>query len=546
MSVREPTLGGAARNLGFGFLVSAFLPAQDVLWVDTEPQSVTSYRWSVDAFGDFNLDGYGDLAMGIQPDTSQQGIGELRILSGVDGSTIWPSPGSPSISNLYFYAAGDVDGDGRPDAAMIIGGPTSFSRNLQVLSLATNQILYTVGPFSTAFLSSLFSNRIAGHMDVDGDGRSEIVALSSATMESNVYVINSNGTIRYTIPALALGWIAESVAAMPDLDGDGGDDFVVGAHMPGVMGGVFAVSGRTGRLLHFSAGIRPGDVLSGAVCDAGDVDGDGVHDYAAATYLFVPTNRIALFSGATGALIRDYAYRSGVDSMVGNLDADLDGVPDLIVGNGGFQLAPGVSGQLRCYSGRDGSILWNYNSTSTSSSDTVNVRNLSNLGPQSGSPYPVVAWLHQDYRGVGRAVGLRANLLGAGPVRDAAFSSTGTPPLVGMRTIPNGVQIHASNAPPGALAWLLLGGGSQTSFGGVTVPMQLDPFGLPGLTVLVPPFLTTTSVAGTQGFDAGFASVALPVAGLDPLGIPFAAQWLFLDPPTGGFAITDRHDFRFR
>lgn len=528
------------------FALAFVMPSrsQELLWVDTEVNSITTYRHSVDAIGDVNGDGFADLAMGFQPDTSQQAVGELRVLSGLDGSVLWPLTGNPSPSVFVVFATGDVDRDGVPDIATVIGGPGSFNRRLQVLSLVTGQAIYTTVPFSTAFLSTLFSNRIAGHIDVDGDGRSEVVALSSGTTESNVYLINSNGTLRYTIPALALGWIAESVAAMPDLDGDGGDDFVVGAHMPGVMGGVFAVSGRTGRILHFSAGIRPGDVLSGAVCDAGDVDGDGIHDYAAATYLFVPTNRIALFSGADGSHIRDYAYRAGDDSMIGNVDADQDGVPDLIVGNGGFQVGQNVYGQLRCFSGRDGSVLWNYSSTSVS--ERVDVRNLVSLGPQRGSPYPVIAWLHMDYRGVGRVVGLRTNLAGQGAVYDASFSSTGSPPLIGLSATSAGVRIHAAGAPPGSLAWLILGGGSQTSFGGVTVPMQLDPFGLPGLTMLVAPFLTTTSVAGTQGNDAGYTSVVLPVSQLDPFGIHFAAQWLFLDPPTGAYAITDRHDFRFR
>jgi outer membrane protein assembly factor BamB len=528
------------------FALSLMTPlrSQELLWVDTEVNSITTYRWSVDAIGDVNGDGFADLAMGIQPDTSQQRVGELRVLSGRDGSVIWPLAGNPSLSDFFFFATGDVDGDGVPDIARVIGGPGQFNRRLEVLSLVTGQTIYTTVPFSTAFLSTLSSNRIAGHMDVDGDGRSEVVALSSGTTDSNVYLINSDGTLRYTIPALALGWIAESVAAMPDLDGDGGNDFVVGAHMPGVMGGVFAVSGRTGRILHFSAGIRPGDVLSGAVCDAGDVDGDGIHDYAAATYLFVPTNRIALFSGADGSHIRDYAYRAGDDSMIGNVDADQDGVADLIVGNGGYLVAPGLGGQLRCFSGRDGSVLWNFSSTSVS--DRVVVRNLVSLGPQQGSPYPVVAWLHMDYGGVGRVVGLRTSLAGQGPVYAASFSNTGSPPLIGLNTTSAGVQIHAADAPPGSLAWLILGGGSQASFGGVNVPMQLDPFGLPGITMLVAPFLTTTGVAGTQGNDVGYSSVVLPVSRLDPNGIHFAAQWLFLDPPTGAYAITDRHDFRFR
>lgn len=394
------------------------------------------------------------------------------------------------------------------------------------------------------------AQKLAGNFDVDGDGRCEVVAITSTTRESDVYVYNSSGSLRYVLPALANGWIAESVATLDDVDGDGGDDFVVGAHRPGIGGGVFVVSGRTGAIVRLSLDPQPGDVISGAVCNAGDVDLDGVDDYAAASYVFSRGTRIVIFSGATGAILQSWGdYWADYDSVAGGFDADLDGIPDLVVGSGGYQVAPNLWGQVRCYSGRDGSILWNHDTVSPA--DNMRPRTMIALGPQPGSPYPVIAW-YDAGSFVSRIIALRTNPPGAGAVFGAPASSTTDLPSIGMRAVGTGsvrgtatdIRIQTAEGPPSALAWLLLAGADDLSFGGVTFPQPLDPLGLPGLTLYVPPFLVLPTQLGAQGADPGFGAIDLPIPSLNPTGIPFAAQWLLLDPATGAFAATARHEFR--
>ncbi|MGE3174035.1 MAG: FG-GAP repeat domain-containing protein [Planctomycetota bacterium] len=534
-------------------LVSPAGHAQGTAWIDMDPAGTPSFRQSIDLFGDFDGDGCADILLGYSPNRFGS-YGETRILSGRDGSLLFPTSLPANQAMLGFvHEAGDVDGDGHPDLALIRGPATTpITHRLEVWSPFLGSQLWFTSPHSQYYGGTSLRSQVAGNIDVDGDGRSEIVVLSADSLESDVYVYNSNGSLRYLLPALAYGWIANSVAAMPDLDGDGGDDFVVGAHVPGSHGAVWVISGRTGSLIRITPDIQPDDVLSSAVCDAGDMDLDGVHDYAAASYPSAPGTRIAVFSGRTGAVIHSWGdYGTDRDGMTGNVDCDLDGVPDLVVGAAGYQVSPVHFGQVRCYSGRDGSVLWNL--STTDNNDPVRPGTMIALGPQPGSPYPVVAWLHRNWAGQGRIVALHTELLGAGAVQGVAASSTSNLPLIGMRKVQNGsannIRIHSAGGPPGAIAWLLLAGAGDTAVSGATIPLALDPLGLTGLTLYVPPVLTATTLlgsAGGSGMDAGFGAIDLPIPALEPNGIPFAAQWLLLDPPTGAFAATARHEFRAR
>ena len=90
--------------------------------------------------------------------------------------------------------------------------------------------------------------------------------------------------------------------------------------------------------LHSVEGIDPDGRLGQSVASLGDIDGDGVGDYAYGTpqaSSALGTGRVSLVSGATHAVLATVEglgfFQLGA-SMDGVGDADLDGVPDLIVG----------------------------------------------------------------------------------------------------------------------------------------------------------------------------------------------------------------------
>jgi hypothetical protein len=533
--------GSSTNAVLVALLLGGALQAQERIWT----LAGGGNDWfSIDAFGDFDGDGAQDILAGVvwnivNPTANGGGI---RILSGATGATL-----HQRVTGSVIRDAGDMDNDGQRDFAMLSPGPLLQTVSVNMVSFATNQILWFVyGPPYFGTLGQRWTNQMCGNLDLDGDGRPDLVAITSDVRESDVYAYNNAGTLLYRLPVRAFGWVALNVVAMPDMDGDGCAEFLVGCIEPSGRGAVVVVSGRTGAIGRISYGLLPGDSIGGAICNAGDVDQDGMADYAAASYWSSPLTSIVIYSGRTGAVIRSWNdYWTGDGGMIGNLDVDLDGVPDLLVGNGGWIAHPGVYGQVRAYSGRDGTVLWNHDAPGIS--DQILPEPMIALGVQPGSPYPVFAfrdsWYYQGTSGVGRVIAVRTNLPGAGPVTGTPCSSGSSLPQIGMRLVPSGSRITIAKGPPGAIGFLIGGPASQTNYGSLSLPLALDPYGLPGCSALVAPVVQVPVILGTSGLDRGYAAVDLPWIP-SPSGTALAAQWIVWDPATGSFATTARHEFR--
>ena len=104
----------------------------------------------------------------------------------------------------------------------------------------------------------------------------------------------------------------QSVSALADINGDGVDEFIVGEPFFAgpFTGRVVVVSGADGRQLHRFASPATSTTFGSSVADAGDADGDGVHDIVVGAFgggAFPPngsTSSVSLYSGRTGLLIR--------------------------------------------------------------------------------------------------------------------------------------------------------------------------------------------------------------------------------------------------
>jgi hypothetical protein len=159
----------------------------------------------------------------------------------------------------------------------------------------------------------------------------------------------------------SFGWVS---APLPDLDGDGAPELVVGA--PGesssgtASGRVYVYSGRSGAELFRASGASTFERLGASVRCAGDVDGDGIEDVIAGGSGIATTSGVArVFSGASGAQIR--LLQDGVVgaafgySVAGVGDVDGDGVPDLAVGAPGAPMTG--TGTVVVISGADGTSV---------------------------------------------------------------------------------------------------------------------------------------------------------------------------------------------
>ncbi len=160
-----------------------------------------------------------------------------------------------------------------------------------------------------------------------------------------------------------------AVTGVPDANGDGLYDLLVGAAELGENEGAFLFNGATGDLLHELAPPEEGTVNFGAaVSGVPDVDGRGDllvgADFAGPGTGPEFAGRAYLFSGATGALLRTLASpnerRSGFfgRAVSGVPDADGDGRSDLLVGAPGERVGGNDAGRIYLFSGATGALLF--------------------------------------------------------------------------------------------------------------------------------------------------------------------------------------------
>jgi hypothetical protein len=226
----------------------------------------TYMGWSVAGVGDLDQDGVPDLAIGTPFATVGNviGVGRVDIRSGATGDLLYKIEGQQSGDFLGWAVAsiGDLDLDGIPD--LLVGAPNA----------------------SPAGVS------LAGSVEV-----------RSGRTGSLLYRINGEEPAAY---------FGRSLAALGDIDGDGFDDFGVGAPAASAegfpeRGSAFVFSGATGALIYRFDGAGAFDEFGAAVA-GGDIDGDGVPDIAIGSPSASPGGRVGagsalVFSGASGQLI---------------------------------------------------------------------------------------------------------------------------------------------------------------------------------------------------------------------------------------------------
>ena len=186
------------------------------------------------------------------------------------------------------------------------------------------------------------------------------------TGSAHVYE-SRNGRQLYRFDGGPGDWLGFAVADAGDVNGDQGNDILVGAPANGP-GHVDLYSGRNGKLLHRFVGEEAGDFFGWAVSSAGDVDRDGGPDILVGASALANPARPGLayvYSGRTYGLIRrltgDVAgdqFGSGVGWMP---DVNNDGVPDQIVG--ARDAGDGDRGKVYVYSGKTGERLYPVNAT---------------------------------------------------------------------------------------------------------------------------------------------------------------------------------------
>ncbi|WNZ09814.1 FG-GAP-like repeat-containing protein [Streptomyces sp. 11x1] len=314
--------------------------SQNTTGVPGSAETNDAFGW-VSAYGDFNGDGYDDLAVSafLEDVSGDTDGGTVAIVwgsaSGLSGATTIKDP-APSSHDKWgkSLAAGDFDGDGTEDLAVGATSSTIHVFKAGISKSGTAGGRYTVKPPIMSGDGTGPLNLTAG--DVNGDKRTDLIVDGFET--DSAYNWNAN----YYVPGTATGLKAASaqklkpgiITGIGDVNGDGYGDIVTGSEWdPSKDGSEPSVpESATGGKVHIVYGSADGPAGATSVTQnsgnvpgssergdffgneisLGDINGDGFQDLvvgAAGENLNGVVN--------TGAVTVLYGSASGVNTTSG-------------------------------------------------------------------------------------------------------------------------------------------------------------------------------------------------------------------------------------
>ena len=154
------------------------------------------------------------------------------------------------------------------------------------------------------------------------------------------------------------GYFGWAVSELTDIDHDRVTDLIISEPATADGGRTWVYSGRSGRRIYRLPG-EPGDFQGNAIADAGDTNGDGVHDIISGAIGGSGNGgpgRAYLYSGRSGRLLHTWEGMGPNDQLGAAVstagDVNHDGFDDVVVGANGVDGAGEDAGAAYVFSGR--------------------------------------------------------------------------------------------------------------------------------------------------------------------------------------------------
>ncbi|MCB0728610.1 MAG: FG-GAP repeat protein, partial [Ignavibacteriae bacterium] len=318
---------------------------------------------SVSKAGDVNGDGYSDMLIGASFYSGQTGRAYLFYGGGSPDNTadvIFTGELSGSNFGRGVSGAGDVNGDGYSD---ILIGASSYNGNkgrayLYYGNVSMNNVSDVI--FKGENANDYFGFSVAGGGDINGDGYKDFMvgAYGVNSNKGKVYIYKNSLTGNDIYDLAVYGdpnsEVGCSVSDAGDINGDGYDDYIVGARY----GGTFY----EGRAFIYLGSANPDTtadiILNGksansffgsSVSGAGDVNADGYADIIIGSPEFNSSQgRVYIYFGGVNMDTIPDVIMTGVaslnrfgESVSSAGDMNGDGYSDVIVGTPGYASSRG-------------------------------------------------------------------------------------------------------------------------------------------------------------------------------------------------------------
>ncbi len=339
-----------------------------------------TFGGSLNTVQDVNGDGVNDIVVGApnqNPSGAPVECGRAYLFSGKTGALlgVFAAPDQTANAQFGWSVAGinDLNNDGKGD--VIVGAP--FHNGGGAPTNSGKAYIFAGADYSGGagtFIRSVtapapaqddfFGFAVAGFRDVNGDGRGDYAISSPQAVEGSVgggpgvvrVYSGIDGAVITTInnpTGQNASQFGESIAIVPDVDGDGKIDLVVGspAHSrptglgPQRAGRVYIFSASTGAGIRavFSASPTIAGAFGTSVAGTADIDGDGRGDIIVGAPGEGTDGRVHIISGANGVEIKAFGSLFPAAGL-GNYGFSVSRVPDTNA-NGKWDVLVGGSGQ---------------------------------------------------------------------------------------------------------------------------------------------------------------------------------------------------------